>query len=100
MRLPDMGRTPAMLSVHVARDRAIKRAIDTGDLPNIDLIHTIQRTEGYRPCFGLAEEHCQKATCRWHSQCMALLAYRPAARPMSGPRRNQRPPRPTSRDDQ
>ncbi|HVP11256.1 MAG TPA: hypothetical protein VMV94_08745 [Phycisphaerae bacterium] len=68
-----------MLDIHIARDRAVRRAIATGEMPNIDLIQTIQRTEGHRPCFGRAEEHCPHATCRWYVQCMALLTYQPRA---------------------
>jgi hypothetical protein len=78
-----------MLDIHIARDRAVRRAIDTGDMPNIDLIHAIQRTEGLRPCFGRAEEHCPCGTCRWHSQCMALVAYCPAAQPHFKPARRK-----------
>jgi hypothetical protein len=67
-----------MLDIHVARDRAVRRAIDTGHMPNIDLIHTIQRTEGFRPCFGRLEGLCSEFVCRWHTDCMALADYRPS----------------------
>lgn len=75
-----------MLDLHVARDRAIRRAIATGEMPNLDLIQTIQQSEGHRPCFGRADEYCPYTTCRWHLQCMALAAYGPAAQLSSPPR--------------
>jgi hypothetical protein len=74
-----LERISIMLDIHIARDRAVRRAIDTGEMPNLDLIQTIQRTEGSRPCFGRAEEQCPQLNCRWHSQCMALTAYHPKA---------------------
>jgi hypothetical protein len=78
-----------MLDIHIARDRAVRRAIDTGDMPNIDLIHAIQRMEGLRPCFGCMEEQCPHATCRWHSQCMALVTYHPLVQPRLMPARRK-----------
>lgn len=70
-----------MLEMHVARDRAIRRAIETGEMPNFDLIHTIQKTEGYSTCFGRSEAFCGQLVCRWHPQCMALAKFRPKGLP-------------------
>lgn len=69
-----------MLEIHIARDRAVRRAIDTGEMPNLDLIHTMQRTEGNNPCFGRVESHCHQVVCRWHGPCMKLATYSPASR--------------------
>jgi hypothetical protein len=63
-----------MLSIREARDRAVERAIQTGVLPNIDLIHQIQKFEGAAPCFGRMERRCNNTSCAWYGQCMALLA--------------------------
>jgi len=63
-----------MLSISEAKDRAVERAIQTGVLPNIDLIHQIQKFEGAAPCFGRMERPCTHTECAGHSQCMALLA--------------------------
>ena len=64
-----------MLSVREARARAVERAIRTGELPNLDLIHQMQRSEGFVPCFGRAEQKCPHADCRWHPRCMALVGF-------------------------
>lgn len=69
-----------MLDIHVARDRVVLRAIETGEMPNFDLIHTMQRAEGYEPCFGRAQGFCHETGCRWHSECMALAAFQGTAR--------------------
>jgi hypothetical protein len=73
-----------MLDLHVARDRAVRRAIATGEMPNLDLIQTIQLSEGHRPCFGRADEYCPYTACRWHLQCMTLAAYQATA-PLASP---------------
>jgi len=75
------GTVPAMLEMHVARDRAVRRAIETGEMPNFDLIHTIQKTEGYSACFGRSETFCGRVVCRWYPQCMALSTFRPKSTP-------------------
>jgi len=70
-----------MLSVREAKDRAVRRAILTGELPNIDLIHRIQRFEGSAPCFGRLEQECTNTACPWYDQCTALTAQ--IARPVA-----------------
>jgi hypothetical protein len=62
-----------MLSIREAKDRAVERAIDSGVLPNIDLIHQVQRFEGVVPCFGRLDHVCSNTSCAWYGQCMALL---------------------------
>ncbi len=78
-----------MMEIRAARDRAVRRAIETGEMPNLDLIHTMQRAEGNQPCFGRADGACRQHVCRWHGECAALEAYRPQARPAAwrAPRR-------------
>jgi len=68
-----------MLTYPAAHDRALRRAISTGELAEMDFIHSIQEAEGVFPCFGRMEEPCDKVTCRWHEECMALLAVRAVA---------------------
>ena len=64
-----------MLDFYEARDRALRMAIATGEMADINLIHAIQREEGCEPCFGRAEQRCAHTSCRWHCQCMALVAF-------------------------
>jgi len=81
-----------MLDIHIARSRAVQRAIETGEMPNFDLIHTMQRSEGFQPCFGRTEGVCHERMCRWHGECVALATFRPATRPPASGRK-PRPPR-------
>jgi hypothetical protein len=65
-----------MLSFSAAQDRALRRAIETGELAEMSFIHSVQEAEGIAPCFGRMEGPCEKATCRWYAECMALLEVR------------------------
>ncbi len=66
-----------MLDQMAARDRATRRAIETGLMPNIDLIHQSQKREGFQACFGRSEDVCRSKQCKWHNECSALAAFRP-----------------------
>ncbi len=66
-----------MLPYHLAKARALRHAIETGLLAEMDLIHSIQSQEGHEPCFGRMENHCPQTQCRWHAECMALAGYTP-----------------------
>jgi hypothetical protein len=69
-----------MLDFRSARDRAMRRAIETGQMPNMDVIHARQKLDGFEPCFGRSENVCQRAGCRWHDDCAALASFHPQCR--------------------
>src|SRR5512140_1018643 len=66
-----------MLDLRSARDRAMRRAIETGHMPNMDIIHARQKMEGFEPCFGRTEAVCHRSSCRWHGDCAELARFRP-----------------------
>jgi hypothetical protein len=73
-----------LLDVRIARERALRCAIQTGRLADMNLIHAIQRSAGHEPCFGRAGEPCPETRCRWYEPCMVLTEFAPlspAARP-------------------
>jgi hypothetical protein len=61
-----------MLSLDDACDRAMRRAIKTGEMAEMDFIHAIQQAEGHQACFGRAEGPCARVGCRWHVECAEL----------------------------
>ncbi len=61
-----------MLSLADAHDRSMRRAIETGQMAEMDFIHAVQRAEGHQPCFGRMQESCPRIACRWHAECAAL----------------------------
>lgn len=66
-----------MLDFHAASDRAVRYAIQTGEMPNMHLIHALQRGEGYTPCFGRSVKSCTQTHCRWFAPCTALYEFDP-----------------------
>jgi len=69
-----------MLSCSIARSRALRRAVQTGHLAEMDFIHTIQASEGCDSCFGRMETVCGRFNCRWHEECAELSLVSPAPR--------------------
>jgi len=45
--------------------------IATGQMPNVELIWSVQRSEGQEECFGRGLD-CTKGRCRWREQCLSL----------------------------
>ncbi|MBN1845312.1 MAG: hypothetical protein JW810_06480 [Sedimentisphaerales bacterium] len=60
--------TEAMLSKDLVKYHAVKMAIATGLMPEIDFIWSIQRSRGEKECFG-RRMNCPEASCRWHELC-------------------------------
>lgn len=63
-----------MLDIRSARDRAVRLAVLSGHMPDFDLIHSRQRTEGFDVCFGRCTTICPQTHCRWHRECSMLVA--------------------------
>ena len=75
-----------MLSLADARHRSMRRAIETGEMAEMDFIHAIQQAEGHQACFGRTEEPCPQIGCRWHAECVALAGRTcSCARPLRSP---------------
>lgn len=66
-----------MLDLRAARDRAVWRAVETGDMANMDLIHARQEKDGFIPCFGRSEAVCSQSHCSFHTECAALASFQP-----------------------
>ncbi len=68
-----------MLTFPAARERALRHAVETGEMAEMSLIHAIQEAEGFAPCFGRMEGPCSRVSCRWYAECMALVEVRAVA---------------------
>lgn len=71
-----------MLSIPDARERAFQHAISSGRMADIGMIHARQSAEGNEACFGRVMQACPRSNCRWHRDCMDLMAFTP--RPPGG----------------
>ncbi|HKQ47565.1 MAG TPA: hypothetical protein VJZ71_05820 [Phycisphaerae bacterium] len=72
-----------MLDVHAASDCAVRKPPESGDLPDIQVIHARQRNEGHEPHFSLAVARCSRPRCRLFRECMAVLDFDPDSRSRS-----------------
>ncbi|MFC1782080.1 hypothetical protein ACFL02_00675 [Planctomycetota bacterium] len=63
-----------MTSKKEIKNRALMMGIKTGDMPEIDLIWSIQQAEGNKLCFGQGS-NCQNHGCRWRPRCIALDSF-------------------------
>jgi hypothetical protein len=63
-----------MLSKEIIHDRALRMGIATGDMPEVDFIWAVQKSEGNQSCFGQSSG-CLSLNCRWRNNCVALEFY-------------------------
>ena len=58
------------ISLPEIRMKAKALGIDPGKMKKPELIHTIQVTEGYSPCFGTSGGHCDYTDCCFIKDCL------------------------------
>jgi len=54
------------------RTKAQELGIIPGKMKKPELIHTIQVTEGYMPCFGRSDGQCSNSDCCFMQDCLKL----------------------------
>jgi hypothetical protein len=52
------------------RQKAKDLGIEPGQMKKAELIHAIQRAEGYSPCYGTAQGWCQYEDCCFRGDCL------------------------------
>jgi hypothetical protein len=60
-----------MFSAETIKHHALLMGVETGQMPEVEFIWSIQKSEGEQRCFGQGVS-CPKLDCRWLRQCMAL----------------------------
>ena len=63
-----------MIPTHEIKSRALMMAITTGNMPDVDFILAVQKSEHQPACFGQGQS-CTKErsqACRWRKECLAL----------------------------
>jgi hypothetical protein len=63
---------PKKMSIRQLQTKAKNLGIDPGNMEKPQLIHTIQKTEGYTPCFGTANGSCPQETCCFRPDCLTM----------------------------
>ena len=54
------------------KTRAKKLGITPGKMKKAELIHTIQVTEGFEPCFGRSGGECPETNCCFMKDCLKI----------------------------
>ena len=52
------------------RSKAEALGITPANMKKPELIHSIQKAEGYNTCFGQSRGHCSYLDCCWRSDCL------------------------------
>ena len=63
------GKSMGMPQIKV---KAKSLGINPGKMNKPELIHTIQVTEGYSPCFGTSGGHCDFTECCFMKDCLKI----------------------------
>jgi len=60
------------MSMPQIRLKAKSLGINPGKMKKPELIHTIQLTEGYSPCFGTSGGNCEYTDCCFINDCLKI----------------------------
>ncbi len=60
------------MKMQEVRTKARGLGIKPGKMKKTDLIHKIQKAEGYEPCFGRSGGTCSHVDCSFFTDCMKL----------------------------
>ena len=52
------------------KKKASALGIQPGKMKKAELIHAIQKAEGFTPCFGMAGATCPYLDCCWRDDCL------------------------------
>ena len=52
------------------KKKAQKLGITPGKMKKAELIHSIQMTEGYQPCYGTSGGYCEYTECCFMTECL------------------------------
>ncbi|MHC4574777.1 MAG: Rho termination factor N-terminal domain-containing protein [Planctomycetota bacterium] len=60
------------MKVTELRKKAKSFGIDTGRMKKAELIHSIQKAEGYTACFGKSDGQCPHTDCCFMEDCLKV----------------------------
>jgi len=66
------------------KNRALMMGITTGDMPDVDFIWSVQKSEGKDVCFGQGL-NCLSKNCHWYKKCRALDFFADVSFPVRPP---------------
>jgi len=60
------------MKIPEVRKKAKALGITPGKMKKAELIHTIQQTEGYTPCYGTSNQQCEYTDCCFMPDCLRI----------------------------
>jgi hypothetical protein len=60
------------MSIPQLKAKAEKLGVNPGKMKKTELIHSIQRAEGFNPCFGTTNGYCPQEACCFRDDCLTL----------------------------
>jgi len=65
---------PRPMTMSDIKIKARGLGIDGGKMKKTELIHAIQRAEGFAPCYGRSNGSCPWTQCCWRGDCFKTKA--------------------------
>lgn len=60
------------MNISQLKIKAKNLGINPEKMEKTELIHTIQKTEGFTPCFGTTNGYCPQEACCFRDDCLML----------------------------
>jgi len=66
--------TAKAMTMSEIKIKAKALGIDAGKMKKAELVHAIQKAEGFTPCYGRSNGSCPWTQCCWRSDCFKTKA--------------------------
>lgn len=70
--MPAVKQLAKSMKMPEIRKKAEALGINPGKMKKTELIHLIQETEGYTPCFGTSNGQCSQTDCCFMQDCFKI----------------------------
>ena len=69
---PTLGVKNRPLTMGQIKQKALSVGVQPGKMKKTELIRSIQKAEGYTPCFGTSNEQCPYTDCCFMADCLKI----------------------------
>ena len=72
--MPMIDTGTKMITMSEIKIKAKALGIDASKMKKVELVHAIQKAEGFSPCYGRSNGSCPWTQCCWRSDCFKTKA--------------------------
>jgi hypothetical protein len=72
--MPMIDASSKVMTMSEIKIKAKALGIDGGKMKKTELVHAIQKAEGFTPCYGRSNGSCPWTQCCWRSDCFKTRA--------------------------